>query len=77
MATAGATRHGSDTSVLSVGLLSGVFLLFALFVAARAVEPLMEIHALMVLALGGSLLVGPRHVGRHGARRSRLRPDGL
>ncbi len=57
MATALPRRPGPDTSILSVGVLTAVFVLLALLIAARAADPLMGAHAGIFFALGGLGLV--------------------
>ena len=51
MADTLAPRRGPDFSVLSVGVLTAVFALIGLVIAARAADPLMGVHAWIFLAL--------------------------
>ena len=51
MADTLAPRRGPDFSVLSVGVLTALFALIGLLIAARAADPLMGVHAWIFLAL--------------------------
>ena len=51
-------RRGNNTSIIAVGALTGVFLFFALLMAAFAKDSSMEFQALTFIVLGGVFLVG-------------------
>lgn len=53
----GSFRRGNNTSILGVGVLTAIFLFFALLMAAFAKDVAMEYQALTFLVLAGGFLI--------------------
>ena len=54
----GSFRQGNNTSILGVGVVTTIFLFFALLMAAFAKDVGMEYQALTFLVLAGGFLLG-------------------